>query len=85
MLWITENIPTSFRVVVARPQESSISRPHGNWISSASPLCLDPVYTYMELFVCTKRAIIDINSPYNFNEMYPPESKLGCKVGSDTF
>lgn len=58
--WTTESIPTSFRAVLARLQENSISRPHGNWMSCASPLCQDPSYMYMELFMCTKRAIIEI-------------------------
>lgn len=64
MHWVTENIPTSFRAVLARPQENSVSRPHGNWISCASPLCQDPGYMYVELFMCTKRAIIEISSSY---------------------
>lgn len=59
---ITENIPTSFRAVLARPRENSISRPHGNWISCASRLCQDPGYMNMELFMCAKTAIIEITS-----------------------
>lgn len=83
--WVTKNMPTSFRIVLARPQKNSTSRMHGNCISFDSPLCLYPVSMYMELFMCTIKAIIEISSFYHFNEICPPESKLGCKVGSDNF
>lgn len=58
----------TFRAVLARPQENAI-QDHME-IGSHLPclLCLDPLCTYMELFMYTKRAIIDISSSYDFNE-----------------